>query len=270
MKKTLLLICLLAMLCSPAMAQFRKITQAEIDYLNRVHGLLYDALPHGHLGWKVVEYGKAFDASKYWCSEGEAQCLGTCPVSLGKKDPYQLDYKVDFTIPDDQKNSLISTGMAQLKDYTNAQQVATFLKSIAKTNLQVWIFTNDFGATDADLITYCPKTPPVKLNIPVKSVLAVMGLRSDACPLTAGGTPDMHANYTDNAIVVLGKPLLKTRHAIEENGIARDNYTVAFDNTKLNKLVTQNIVVKFIGDAKDIQAAVEAINWQKLSDMLEK
>jgi hypothetical protein len=269
MKKVFIVFSVLALFSTTSRAQFRKMTQGEIDYLNKVRQVLYEATPHEYADWKGVGDEKEFDARTFWCPGGEENCIGTCPVSTGKKDPYGMGYAIDFTIPDDQKGGMMAAAMGDLKDYTNVSQVAKVMKAMAKTTLHIQLYVNDPG-TDGFSIVYCPKTPPVRLNIPVPTASALMGIRSAACPATAAGQPDMHANYYDSAIIVLGKPLVRTKHETGADGMATDRFIEAFDKTRMGALVTQNITVALKGDAKDIQAAIALINWQKLYALLDK
>ena len=255
-----------------ANAQFRKMTDAEMAFLNSSHKAMYASLPTAYQDWTSQFNGTNFDAQYYWCAEKEAKCVGLCPVSMGKGDPWGLDVSVEFKMPQSQSAGLMMPAYKQIKDFNNATQIATALKSMAKTKLTISIFSNvSSGQIGAFLVSSCSKTPAVKLTIPVPTTLALMGIHSVDCPFMDGSRPDMAGdNYYDNAVVFLGKPVSGQYQDDRHDGQTRVRYAIGFDKTKINSLIVQNIVVKFSGDAEDIKAAIKLMDWEKLSALIAK
>ena len=270
MKKTILAVaCCLSTYHFAATAQEGRLMRAdEIAFYNNIHEVLYSALPHVYKNWKVVEDGKAFDAKKYFCPLPEDGCYGKIPVSIGKGDPYSLNYFADFTMPGDESAALMVEGFKIIKDYNNANEIALALKTAAKSKVNLRVFCNIDGGQY--YITYCPKTPPETIKLPVQATLALKGVRASACPIMSGGRPDMAGNYYDNAVIFLGKPIAKKEQDERSDGINGTIYYIGFDNSKISKLVTQNIIVQITGDSGDIDAIVKLIDWQKLYNAIGK
>jgi len=252
---------------------FRKLRPDEITYLNKSHQQLYDAVPHAYKDWKTLEDSKQFDVRKYWCQEPTADydCTGDCPSSVGVGDPYSMDWKVDFSMPRDQSDKLAGESIKMIKDFSDPGQIAASLKFTNKSKLQIFVISN----VVADVpwkFSYCNKTPPVTIELPVQATLAVKGIKSTQCPIVNENTTtaNMSADYYDRAIIFLGKPLLKKETTKWHDGLDGISYYIDFDKSKIGKLITQNIVVQIIGDSADIDAAIKLIDWQKLNDMIEK
>lgn len=239
----------------------------EIAFYNNIHEVFYSALPHAYKSWKVVEDGKEFDAKKFFCPLNDG-CYGTISVSIGKGDPYSLSYFIDFTMPGDESGLLMATAFSSIKDYTNADQIATALKSTAKSKISIRVFNNIDGGQFP--VTYCSKTPPETIKLPVTAGLALKGVRAASCPIMSSGRPDMAGNYYDNAVVFLGKAVAKKTPDERSDGISGAVYAIGFDKSKLDKVITQNIVVTITGDAADIEAIIKLIDWQKLYNAIGK
>jgi len=251
---------------------FRKQTPAETQFLNSLHQSLYTSLPHVYKDWKTAPEN-SFDAIKYWCDIPTQwhDCTADIPTSIGHGDPWALNWQVDFTMPDEQSSGLMMAAMKGVTDYTNGQQVATCLKATNKSKLGIFIYANiSSGVTGAFPISYCGKTPPVTIPLPVAATLAVKGIRSADCPLMDGGHVSMSGNYYDNAVVFLGKPVSSKTTATGGDGLTTIRYAIGFDKARIGKLVVQNIVVTFKGDSADIDEAIKLIDWQKLSDLIER
>src|SRR5471030_1514680 len=186
MKKTILICIVIAGFVARSNAQERPLRQDEIVYFNNLHQVLYNAVPHEYKNWKAIGDKKDFDAVKYFCPEVYPgnDCTGKCPVSLGKGDPYSLNYKIEFTMPGSESEGLMAAAFKSITDYNNATQIATALKSTAKSKLTINVFVNiSAGATGAFLLSYCSKNPPEKIALPVPATLALLGVHSDGCPL---------------------------------------------------------------------------------------
>jgi len=267
MKKLVLFAATIVCISVNAKAQFRKLTANEITYYNALYPVLYNAIPHNYKTWKAMA-GRTgeFDIRKYWCPDPTPgnDCTGTCPVSVGKGDPYSLDCDIEFTMPGDQSTALKVAAYKTIKDFNNGKQLATALKSTAKAKLKINVISN---VTAGDFVlSYCGKNAPEKLDLPVPATLALLGIHSDGCPVMDGGRPSMSPGdkYYDSAVIFLGKPVAKQSTHVSDDGLTETNYAINFDKAKIGTLITQNIVVTLQGDAEDIKAAVKAINWQKL------
>jgi len=251
---------------------FRKQTPAETQFLNSLHQSLYAALPHVYKDWKTAPEN-SFDAVKYWCDIPTQwhDCTADIPTSIGHGDPWALNWQVDFTMPDEQSSGLMMAAMKGVTDYTNGQQVATCLKATNKSKLGIFIYANiSSGVTGAFPISYCNKTPPLTIPLPVAATLAVKGIRSVDCHIMDGGRVSMSGNYYDNAVVFLGKPVSSKTTSTGSDGLTTSRYAIGFDKTRIGKLIVQNIVVTFKGDSADIDEAIKLIDWQKLSDLIER
>jgi hypothetical protein len=275
MKKLILVSIIVAGLTAQSKAQERPLRQDEIVYYNKLYPALYAAVPHEYKDWKAVGDKKEFDAIKYFCPEVYPgnDCTGKCPVSLGKGDPYSLNYKIEFTMPGNQSGGLMASAFKSITDYNNATQIATALKSTAKSKLTINVFVNmSAGATGAFLLSYCAKNPPEKIALPVPATLALLGIHSEGCPLMSDGRPDMSPGdgYYDGAIIFLGKPVAGQVADDRHDGQARTKYAIAFDKSKIGVPVTQNIVVQIKGDAADVNGAIKLIDWKSLYYLTEK
>ena len=251
---------------------FRMQRPEETAFLNQLHNDLFNALPHTYKDWKTSKED-TFDALKYWCSdEGSwGKCLGWIPASIGKGDPYSLDWQVEFNMDQSQSAPLMVSAFKMITDYNNGQQIAASLKSTNKTKLVIFIVANiDANSSDVFTLSYCGKTPLQKIDLPVPATLAVKGIRSTDCPIMESGRVSMSGNYYDNALVFLGKPATAKKTVTTDDGITADSYGIAFDKARIGKLVVQNIVVKFKGDSADIDEAIKLIDWQKLSSLIGK
>ncbi|MBC7587360.1 MAG: hypothetical protein H7178_03290 [Chitinophagaceae bacterium] len=258
---------------------FRMLRQDEIAYLNNLYQTLYNAIPHEYKDWRANGDGKEFSAVKHWCDVEPDfdKCTGICPVTLGKTDPYSISLNMDFAMLDQESSGLMIAAYQGITDYTNPMQIAKALKSAAKSKISIRIYNNIF-APDGSFssnqfgISYCPKVPPVKIQLPIYAALAVMGIRSDACPILDESTKqaDMHGNYYDNALIVLGKPIVKKAEKMYDYGLKNNAYAIAFDNKQIGKLINQNIMIRITGDAADIDAVIKLIDWKKLESMVAK
>jgi hypothetical protein len=255
-------------------ASFRMQRPEETAFLNKLHQELFDALPHIYKNWATGKEDLNFDATKYWCSDPGSWsiCNGFILKTIGISDPYGLDWQVDFTMPDEEMAPLMSAAISNIKDFTNGPQVAAAVKSTNKSKLSIFIVTNLFivGTHSSTPLSYCAKTPPVPLSIPVPATLAVKGLHSAECPIMDGGSVSLHGNYYDNAIVFLGKPVVGKETETTSDGLTTTRYAIGYDRTKISKMAVQNIVITFKGDSADIDEAIKLINWQKLSDLIAK
>lgn len=279
MKRIALFSVLFACLLCNAQAQkkdvkagFRKQTPAETQFLNSLHQSLYSSLPHVYKDWKTAPEN-SFDAIKYWCDIPTQwhDCTADIPTTIGHGDPWALNWQVDFVMPDEQSSGLMMAAMKGVTDYTNGQQVATCLKATSKSKLGIFIYANvSSGVTGAFPVSYCGKTPPVTILLPVAATLAVKGIRSVDCPVMDGGRVSMSGNYYDNAVVFLGKPVSSKTTSTGSDGLTTTRYAIGFDKTRISKLVVQNVVVTFKGDSADIDEAIKLIDWQKLSDLIER
>lgn len=257
---------------TPPSPGFRMQTPAETAFLNKLHQQLSDALPHTYKNW-ITGKEDAFDALKHWCSdEGSwGRCLGWIPASVGSSDPYGLAIQVEFNMDPNESGPIMAGAMGIIKDYNNAQQIAEAVKSTNKTKLVILLVMNiDYQGAAAFKLGYCAKTPPQKIALPVPATLAVKGIRSTACPIMESGRASMSANYYDNALVFLGKPVSYKHTETTSDGLTDDEYAIAFDRKRISQLEVQNITVQFKGDSADIDAAIKLIDWQKLSSLIEK
>ena len=278
MKKLALYTLLLAgLIAAEAQAQdknssFRMQRPEETAFLNKLHKDLFDAIPHTYKNWKT-DKEDGFDALKYWCRDETswAKCSGWILKSIGKGDPYSLDWKVDFNMDESESGPLMASAISMIKDYTNGQQVAAALKSTNKTKLEIFVFANlSANSSQVFKMAYCAKTPLQKIELPVAATLAIKGFKSTGCPIMESGSVSLSANYYDSALVFLGKPATAKTTTHTSDGLTEDGYGIAFDNKKIGSLVVQNIMVQFKGDSADIDEAVKLIDWQKLSSLIEK
>ncbi|WP_295794777.1 hypothetical protein [Mucilaginibacter sp.] len=255
-------------------ASFRQQKPEETAFMNMLHQQLFDALPHTYKNWATAKEDLNFDATKYWCRDPGSWsiCNGFILKTIGINDAWTMDWQVDFTMPDEEMGPLVSGVVSSIKDFTNAPQVAAAIKSAAKSKLSIFIVANLYitGTNSSTALTYCSKTPPVPLSIPVPTTLALKGLRSAECPIMDGGSVSLHGNYYDDAIVFLGKPVVAKKTENTSDGLNTTRYEIAFDRTKIGRLAVQNVVITFKGDSADIDEAIKLINWQKLSDLIAK
>ncbi|ASU36391.1 hypothetical protein [Mucilaginibacter xinganensis] len=281
MKRTTLSILLLTGLLITVSVQaqdkssaFRKQRPEETAFLNKLHNALFYALPHTFRDWTTGKEDTTFDAMKYWCRDPVSwhDCTGDILKTVGLGDPYALDWQVEFTMPEAESGGLMGAAVSGIKDYTNAQQVAAALKSINRTKLKIFIVANLYitGTHSSMALSYCAKTPPVALSIPVPTTLALKGIRSAGCPIMDGGSVSLHGDYYDTALVFLGKPVVAKSTENTNDGLTDTRYELAFNRTKIGRLVVQNIAVQFKGDSADIDEAIKMIDWQKLSDLIER
>ncbi|RWY54067.1 hypothetical protein [Mucilaginibacter gilvus] len=251
---------------------FRHQTPAETAFLNNTHAALSDAIPHTYKDWKTSPES-TYDAIHGWCDVKPDfdDCTGYIPKSVGKGDPYFADVDVEFKMPDEQSAGYITAVYGMIKDFSNGPQVATALKSSNKTKLYIFVSANQsVGNAGAFVLSYCAKTPPVNLTLPVPTTLAVKGIRSAECPIMDGGRVSLSGNYYDNAIVFLGKPLTSKKTRTTDDNLTDTRYDIGFDKTKMGKLIVQNVVVTFKGDSADIDEAIKLIDWQKLYALIDK
>jgi hypothetical protein len=252
---------------------FRMQRPAETAFLNKLHQELFDALPHTYKNWTAGKEDP-FDALKYWCRDPVSwrDCNGFILKTIGLGDPYSLDWQVEFTMPDEESGPLMGAAVGNIKDFTNGPQVAAAIKSTNKSKLKIFIVANLFitGTHSSMPLSYCAKTPPVPLSLPVPATLALKGLHSADCPIMDGGSVSLKGDYYDNAIVFLGKPVIAKKTETTSDGLTATRYELAFDRAKIGKMEVQNIAVTFKGDSADIDEAIKLINWQKLSDLIAK
>ncbi len=267
--------CVLLCAIMNANAQLRKLRADEIKFYNSLYPVLYSALPHEFRDWKVIGDGPDFDAIKYFCPDSEGpDCIGKCAVSVGVKDPYQLGYAMEYTMPGDQADGIKGGTAGGITDYNNAQQVAAALKGAAKIRVQVYITVNSYSpGSGVFTIVNCPKAPAQTLGVPVPTTLAIMGIRSPECPYMQDGHVNLSPGgdgYYDNALVFMGKPVAFKQNQSYSDGYTHTSYGVGFDKTKIGTLIVQNIVITFKGDAEDIKDVIKQIDWQKLNALLAK
>ena len=268
MKRIIILFAAQLCLLAGTYAQFRQLRPEEIAYLDKVHNALYTAIPHTYKDWATSPQDRKFTAVNFWCPDPSEGCSGTCPASLGVGDPYSLSVTEEFTMPQEQSVKLMSAAYKEIKDFNNAQQVAQALKSTNKSKLKIFIACN-ISAGNSE-VSYCSKTPPVSIQLPVPATLALKGIRSQECPILESGRPDLKGDYYDNAVIFLGKPVASKNPDDRSDGLSGMEYTIAFDEGKTSKTLTQNIVVTFKGDAADIDEAIRLIDWNKLYALLDK
>jgi hypothetical protein len=258
-------------LSAQSKAEFRKLRPNEAVFLDKLHSILADAIPHSFYNWENDKIEKGFDALKLWCTDPKSgdDRTGYCPVSLGKQEPYSVKYEIELRMPDKQSKALLLNAYKRITDFNSTEQIAGALKSTAVTRIKISVETNVLPGASYKL-SYCPKMPPTAIVLPVPATLAIMGLHSDACPIMAAGKVDMTADYYDNALIILGRPAIK--RAVEEraDGLTEIDYSVGFDRAKTGRLATQNIVVSIHGDAADINQAIKRIDWKKLYYLLGK
>jgi len=278
MKTTIIVSVLMLAGCWTLTAQnahpgFRKMTAQEQNYLNGLRKVLYSSIPHTYKTWNSInDDGKDFNINDYWCKDpmpGD-DCKGLCPESIGVGDPYSLNCIVDYKMPGEESSKLMASSYQMIKDFQNASQIAAALKSSAASKLTIRIFANIPGG-DFDL-SYCGKNPPVPIQLPIPSTLALKGLRSASCPIMQEGTKqaDLHGDYYDRAIIFLGKAPATKKADDWSDGLSGTRYTVGFDHAKIGKTITQNIVVTITGDSADIEAAIALIDWKALAALISK
>ena len=275
MRKILVFTSLLILTLLNLNAQTRLLRKDEIDYMNSIYPVIYNAIPHEYKDWKAVGDKKEFDAIKFYCPVvyAENDCTGRCSVSLGKGDPYTIAYDIQFSMPEAQSSALMATAFKSITDFNNATQIASALKGNSKAKLSIRVIVNvSSGKIGSFLLSYCGKTKPTDLALPVPATLAVLGVHTDGCPFMNDGRPDMAPgdNYYDNAIVFLGKPVSSQEADDRHDGQVRTRYAIGFDHTKIGIPFTQNIVVLIKGDAADINAIVSQIDWKALNGLIEK
>ena len=259
--------CILAQ--TAAKAGFRKMKPEEISFLNKTHEVLFAAIPHEYKDWKAQYDNRRFDATEYWCDPQTAMmdCNGMCPQTEGVGDAWALSYNVEFAMPANKSNALKGASAKMVTDYSDPTQLANAQKYTAKTKLKVTV-VNNMSAGDV-AVNYCDKTPFETISLPVTATLAIISRRSADCPILDGSRPSMKGDYYDNAIIVLGKPVTRKATAKTNDGLTTSRYVVGFDKSKIGRLATQNVVVQIKGDADDIKAYINSIDWQKLYGMLE-
>lgn len=273
MKKLLMATTVLCSLFTTVCGQqagYRKLRPDEISYLNAIHAAMFNAIPHTYRNWKVVADKEQFDARRFWCGiEVDGQdCLGDCPMQLGKVEPYTLSYDAEYTMANNESGAIAATSMAMIKDFTDAKQLAAAQKYAAQSKVKIRVVINSPGIDFS--FSYCAKTPLEIMQLPVPAALAVIGMRSVDCQITDDGRPSMHADYYDRALIVLGLPVAKKAPENTSDGLTTAHYVPGFEKSKISKLVAQNISVEIKGDANDIRAMVQQINWKTLSDLLAK
>ena len=176
-------------------------------------------------------------------------------------------------MPADQTGNLAAAAFKKITDFNSAGQIAGALKGAAKSKLSIQIIVNvSSGSSGAFLLSYCAKTPPEKIALPVPATLALLGTHSDECPFMSDGRPDMSPGdaYYDNAIIFLGKPVAGQEADDRHDGQVRTKYAIGFDKSKIGVPITQNIVVRIKGDAPDIEAVIKLIDWKNLYYLIEK
>jgi|SRR6185503_14565721 len=254
-----------------SMAAYRKLRPAEAAFLNRVHSMLTAVVPHSFYNWTSGEDDDGFDAVRLWCADPKSadEHLGYCPVSLAKSEPYSVKYEIEFRMPDKQSKNLLLNAYKGITDYNSTDQIAVALKSTAATWLKISIVTNVLpGAINK--LSYCAKMQPAQITLPVPATLAVMGLHSDACPIMQSGKVDMTGDYYDNALIILGKPVIKKTPVQRTDGLMETDYSTGFDRSKINRYTTQNIIITIHGDAADINVAMKLIDWKRLYSLIAK
>ncbi len=269
MKKNIVLTLLSICFLTSVHAQFRKLRKDEIDYLNKAHLAIWNAIPHEYKDWTPNGDEKAFEAAQHWAG-GDEKYFGTCPVSVGKSEPYNINVFQDFAMSSSESGTIAMESMKKITDYQNGAQIAAALKYSAKTKIQVHVYSNVDGG--AFVIRSCDKVSLVKIELPVKATLAYKAIRSESCPMYESGTKtvDMHGDYYDNALIFLGQPVAKKENDDRHDGITRTVYNVGLDKTKLSKPLMQNIIVQITGNSDDIDAVIKAIDWKALNDMIGK
>ncbi len=258
-------------LSAQSMATYRKLRPAEAAFLNRVHSMLSAVVPHSFYNWTTDQDGDDFDALKLWCENPKSadDHLGYCPVSLGKSEPYSVKYEIEFRMPDRQSKALLLNAYKTITDFNSTDQIAGALKSTAVTWLRISIVTNVLPGT-INKLSYCAKMQPSQIALPVPATLAVMGLHSDACPIMLSGKVDMTGDYYDDAVIILGKPVIKKALEQRPDGLMEADYSTGFDRSKINHYTTQNIAITIHGDAADINVAMKLIDWKKLYSLIAK
>jgi hypothetical protein len=263
MKKTFL--CFAAMFILFAADAQRKMTQIEIDYYNNLYKNLYASIPHTYRGWDSTNDAQNFDARNALCSTG-SNCNGSIKFDIGVTEPYSLTLSSSFTMPGDDQAKLKHRLLDRKWEPSEA---AILARAEAVAELEISIRNN---STDDFELVYCPESMLETLSVPIKTALAV---KCNRAPCPVGDTTGKHlyvdANYYyDRAIIILGKTIAKKIDGKKENGLLFTKYSPAFDNAKIGKAITQNIVIEIKGSPAEIDAAIQAINWQKLSGMIGK
>lgn len=258
-------------LSAQSMAAYRKLRPAEAAFLNRVHSMLTVVVPHSFYNWTSGEDDDGFDAVRLWCADPKSadEHLGYCPVSLAKSEPYSVKYEIEFRMPDKQSKNLLLNAYKGITDYNSTDQIAVALKSTAVARLKISIITNVLPGAIKKL-TYCTKIQPAQMVLSVPAALAVMGMRSDACPIMLSGKVDMTADYYDEALIILGKPVIKRALEQRPDGLMEADYSTSFDRWKINRYTTQNIAIIIHGDAADINVAMKLIDWKRLYSLIAK
>lgn len=273
MKRLILLTLALAAAFAPAKAQMRKLRLEEIAFYTTVHKALYAAMPHTYKDWTVVNDEKPeMDVANFWCQAPEgadpANCRGKTFISTGTTEPYGLVSRVEFAMSQTETGQLMVAAFKGITDYKDAAQIAKAMKGTANAKLAIQIVVNIDGG-DFDLI-YCGRTPPQNIKLPVPAAHALKGIRSPECPIMSEGAADMHANYYDEALIFLGKPVAGKTPDNWSDGLSGMRYKIGFDHAKIGKTVVQNVAITIKGDAADIDAAIALIDWQKLYALINK
>lgn len=258
--------------CVRAQTGMRKLTPAEVAYYTQLYRTLYTSMPHTYKNWKVTnDDAAAFDINNYWCQDRNApdnDCRGRTLSAVGTKDPYTLVNESAFAMTGEESGPLMAAAIQRITDFTNAAQIAAALKATANAKLSIQIVANIDGGDFA--LTYCSKTPPATIKLPVPATLALKGIRAAACPLMSSGAADMHADYYDAALIFLGKPVAEKTPEDRDDGLSGAHYKIGFDRAAIGKPVTQNIVVTIRGDSADIDAAIALIDWKQLYALIGK
>jgi len=251
-------------------ADFRKLKPDEAAFLTKVHYLLAGAVPHIFYNWEADDVGYDFDVLKLWSAGKRAdERGGDCPASLGKTEPYAINYAIEFRMPDGQSRAVLLAAYKKITDYNSARQIAGALKSTAVCRLSINIATNVMPSVITKM-TCCAKVPPSRISLPVPAKLALLSRQSDACPIMAGGKADMTADYYDTALIILGKPVVKRPVAQQAQGRVQTGYSTGFDRSKIGQMTIQNMVISIHGDAADINVAIRMMDWKKLYYLVDK
>jgi hypothetical protein len=250
MKKPLVLV--LAVTCivfnTPAQSILgRKLSPAEAAYCNTVYSVMAAALPHTYRDWIFADAGK----------------------NLPEGQPYTVRLDYAYEMPEEQAKTIMSSAYKKIGDPNSVKQVASALKWAAINRLKIMVTAN-MPQQNPNSLVYCGKVTPAITGLPVAATLSIMGMHTENCPIMTHTKVDMNGDYYDNAIVFLGKPVVKKKTEQVENGLISTIYYVGFDKEKMNQLITQNIVVTLKGDAANINEVIKLIDWQKLYGLLNK
>jgi hypothetical protein len=274
MNRPLLLLMALQMsvsISAQSKAGFRKLNPGEAAFLTKVYYIMAGAVPHTFYDWKTDNEEDDFDALKLWSTgPGNAgEHRGDCPISLGKTEPYAVSYTIIFMMPDKQSKAVLLAAYKKITDYNSPSQISGALKSTAVCRLTIDITTNVMPSAITKM-SYCGKTPPARILLPVPAKLALLGRRTDNCPIMAGGKIDMTADYYDTALIFLGKPVVKKPVPQQMPGLVQTGYSAGFDRSQIGHMTIQNMIISIHGDAADINVAIRMIDWKKLYYLVDK